>query len=173
MNRQILIAFVAAGVIIFLMGAAARTSPQRARGERRLGWPLGLRIGVLVSIPLSFAIIWMATQAKPSQQTMAAIVSGCFLLGSLYLAYSVFLTRLWWTAQDISFWHPLGGTKTLRWDEIEDWRYIGWAQAFRVSGKGKRLWYSPMQSGLVLLNKTIARKTNLPHPVALDGDEIV
>lgn len=171
MNRQILIAFVAAGAVALLMGAAFRSSPQRGRDERRLGWPAGMRIGVLLSIPLSLAIVWMAAQAKPSQQTMAAIVSGCFLLGSLYLAYSVFLTRLWWTANDISFWHPLAGVKTLRWEEIEDWRYIGWVQAFRISGKGKRLWYSPMQSGLVTLHKTIARKTNMPHPVSLEDGE--
>ncbi|MBM3608110.1 MAG: hypothetical protein FJX29_06620 [Alphaproteobacteria bacterium] len=172
MNRHILIAILAAGAVIFLMGAAVRTAPSRTRGERRLGWPLGMRIGVLLAIPFSFAIIWMAAQARPSQQMMAAIVSGCFLLGSLYLAYSVFLTRLWWTAQEISFWHSLGGVKTLRWEDIEDWRYLGWAQAFRISGQGKRLWYSPMQSGIVLLNKTIARKTNIPHLVPLDGDEI-
>ena len=56
-----------------------------------------MRWGVALSLPFSAFVVWVAAQAKPSEQTMAAIVSGCFVLGSLYLIYCVFFFRVWWT----------------------------------------------------------------------------
>ena len=148
------------------MAGAFRGSARQSPSRRELGWTTAMRWGVALSVPFSAFVVWAAAQAKPSEQTMAAIVSGCFVLGSLYLVYCVFFFRVWWTPDGLNSWHPLGGTRSLRWEQIEAWAYLPSVQAFRVSGGGLRIWYSPMHAGHAALNKTIHRKTGL----SLNGD---
>jgi hypothetical protein len=98
---------------------------------------------------------------------MAAIVSSAFVLGSAYLAYSVFLYRVWWTSGGIGAWHPLAGRRFIRWDEVEGGRYIAWAQVYVLRGAGRRIWYSPMHAGLDHLHRFIGRR--LKPVAAIDG----
>lgn len=158
MWRSIIVAVAAAVVVALLASLAARKAPRKQKGVRALTWPVATRILAVVLLIGSFFAAWAATHARPSQAVMAAIVSGTFVLGSLYLAYCVFLYRVWWTNDGIGSWHPLGGQRFIRWDEVEGGRYIGWAQAFVLHGAGRRIWYSPMHAGLAHLHRFIGRR---------------
>lgn len=162
MLRSLLAGLVAALVVGLLVGFSARQAPRKAKGVRLLTWSAGMRWGTLLMLPVSLAIAWMATQAKPDQKVTATIVASCFVLGAIYLAYCVFLYRVWWTKEGIGSWHMLGGSRFVRWEDMEEARYVESLQAFYVKGGGKRVWYSPMHGGISHLQRYI--KSRLPRP---------
>lgn len=156
---------VAAAAIVWLLHAMALGSPPaRAKGYRELAFPPSLRVIVLVLVGFSAFVVYAASKANPSQATTARIVAGCFVLGSLYLAWSVFLTRVWWTKDGIGSRYAFGRERFLRWDDVEDGGYLGWCQAFYVKGAGTRIWYSPMHAGLPALHRYMGRRLD---PVAV------
>jgi hypothetical protein len=151
-----LLAVLVAALAVHLLGAiSSRQVPRKAKGVRLLTWPAPLRWFVAFMLPASVGMAWMAMQARPSQIVMAALVAGFFLLASIYLVYCVLLYRVWWTTDGIGSWHPLGGSRFLRWDAVEEGRYVESVQAFYVKGGGTRIWYSPMQSGIAHLHRYI------------------
>jgi hypothetical protein len=158
MWRSIIGAVVAALVVALLTWLASRKAPQKRKGLRALTWPPGMRVLAVILLIGSLFAAWAATHARPSQALMAAIVSSSFVLGSVYLTYCVFLYRVWWTNDGIGSWHPLGGQRFIRWDEVEGGRYVGWVQAFVIHGAGRRIWYSPMHAGLAHLHRFIGRR---------------
>ena len=158
MWRNVLAGLVAVLVVGLFCGLSFRHAPRKVRGVRMLTWPMSLRLLVAFMLPASVGIAWMAAQANPSQVVTAAIVASCFVLGSIYLASCVFLYRVWWTTQGIGSWHPLGGSRFLRWDAVEEGRYVPSVQAFYVKGGGKRIWYSPMHSGIAHLHRYVGAR---------------
>lgn len=174
MLRSLLAGFAGALLVGSLVAFSARQAPRKAKGVRLLSWPAGMRWGVALMLPGSLAIAWMAAQAQPSQRTTATIVAGCFVLGAIYLAYCVFLYRVWWTKEGIGSWHMLGGSRFVPWSDVVEARYVESVQAFYVKGGGKRVWYSPMQSGISHLHRYI--KTRVPNiavsEAPLSGDPV-
>ena len=164
MTRNLLAVLVAALVVYLLVAVSSRHVPRKAKGVRMLTWPAPMRWFVAFMLPASVGIVWMATQARPSQIMMAAAVSGFFLLASIYLAYCVFLYRVWWTTSGIGSWHPLGGSRFLRWEDMEEGRYVASVQAFYVKGGGTRIWYSPMHNGIAYLNRHIEARLRPQAP---------
>jgi hypothetical protein len=158
MWRSIVIAVAAAVIVGLLAGLAARKAPDKSKGMRALTWPAGTRILAVILFAGSFFVAWAATHARPSQVLPATLVSTAFLLGSAYMAYCVFLYRVWWTTEGIGSWHPLGGRRFIRWDDVEGGRYIGWAQVYVLRGGGRRIWYSPMHAGLAHLHRFISSR---------------
>ncbi|MGH7003200.1 MAG: hypothetical protein ACREIP_04565 [Alphaproteobacteria bacterium] len=152
-------AIIAAMAVVGLLGwLAARQAPRKGNGIRSLTWPPGMQILTLALLVASFGVAWMAAQARPSQAVMATLVAGGFVIGAVYLNYSVFLYRVWWTKEGVGSWHPLGGHRFIRWDEVESGRYVTWVQAFVIHGAGKRIWYSPMHAGIGHLHRMIGHR---------------
>jgi hypothetical protein len=150
---------VAAALVVWLLHAVTGGTPAaRGKGFRELTFPASLRVTVLVLLAFSVFVAYAASKASPSQATTARIVAGCFALGSLYLVWSVFLTRVWWTTEGIGSSHLFGRRRFLRWDDVESGGYLGWCQAFYVKGAGTRIWYSPMHAGLQVLHRYMARR---------------
>jgi hypothetical protein len=149
----------AAALVIWQLHARALAVPaKRGKGFRELTFPLSLRVVVLVLVAFSFFIVYAASQANPSQATTARIVAGCFVIGSLYLVWAVFLTRVWWTADGIGSSHLFGRERFLRWGDVESGGYVAWCQAFYVKGGGTRVWYSPMHAGIAALHRFMAKR---------------
>jgi hypothetical protein len=149
---------VAAALVWLLQARARGGSATRARGYRELTFPQSLRIGVLVLVVFSFVIVYAAAQARPDQALTASIVSACFVVGSFYLVWCVFLTRVWWTRDGIGSRHVFGRERFLRWDDVEAGGYLAWCQVFYVRGAGTRIWYSPMHAGPRALHRYMARR---------------
>jgi hypothetical protein len=163
---------VAAAAVVWLLHVRVAGSPaKRGKGVRELTFPLSLRIIVLVLFAFSFFIVYAASKANPDQATMARIVASCFVGGSLYLVWSVFMTRVWWTTEGIGSGHLFGRDRFLRWDDVEAGGYATWGQAFYVKGAGTRIWYSPMHAGIVTLHRYMAKRLKPIDIAHLKTDE--
>ena len=155
---SIIAGLVAALFVWALQILANRGRPARAKGYRELRWPIGIRILALLMLPFAGFIVFAASQARPDQATIAAVVAACFVLGSVYLAACVFLTRVWWTFEGIGMEVPFVRRRFVRWDDVEEGGYSAGLQAYYIRGHGTRIWYSPMQSGIDQLHRFIGRK---------------
>ena len=161
MTRNLIAGLAAMAAIALLLSVARQTPALKAKGIRLLSWPPPMRWFAALMVPGSLAIAWMAAQAKPSEAMTAAIVAACFLIGAAYLAYSVFLYRVWWTTEGIGSAHPFGRTTFIPWGDVAHARYVGSVQAFYIEGDGRRVWYSPMQSGLTSLHRYLRTRAGI------------
>ena len=130
MTRNLIAGLAAMAAVALLLSVARQSPALRAKGVRLLSWPPQMRCFTALMVPGSLAVAWMAAQAKPSEATTAAIVAACFLLGAAYLAYSVFLYRVWWTTEGIGSDHPFGRTTLIPWRIVTNARYVSSVQAF-------------------------------------------
>lgn len=157
---SIIAGLVAALFVWALQFLANRGRPARAKGYRELRWPLGIRVLSLAMLPFAGFVVFAASQARPDQAIAATVIAICFVLGSVYLAVCVFLTRVWWTFEGIGMEVPFVRRRFVRWDDVEAGGYSAGLQAFYIRGHGTQIWYSPMQSGIAQLHRFIGRKLN-------------
>lgn len=156
--RALMIGVIAAVAVAVLMSLSQKQSALKSKGVRLLTWPAPMRWFTGFMIPFSIAVAWMASQAKPSQAFTAGVVATCFLAGAVYMAYCVFLYRVWWTTEGIGCAHPLGRTNFIPWTDVQSANYVASVQAFYVKGNGRRVWYSPMQSGIPSLHRYLRHR---------------
>jgi hypothetical protein len=166
---------ILAAALVWLLHARALGAPAfRGKGYRELTFPTSLRIMVLFLVAFSAFVVFAASKANPSQATTARIVSACFVLGSLYLVWAVFLTRVWWTREGIGSKHVFGRERFLRWDDVESGGYLAWCQAFYLRGGGSCVWYSPMHGGIRALHRYMGRRLDpgaVPMVRAAEGPD--
>lgn len=105
---------------------------RRHGNVRVLHYGLGFRVFAAVLVPGSLFVAYAASQARPSQLVIAAVIATMFLVAAPFFAYQAFLVSFSYDEQNIYYRSPLAGRHVIPWSEVQQVGYSGWLQSHYI-----------------------------------------
>lgn len=145
--RPILSGLIGAVAVYFLL-RLARPSARVEDGRRVIEYGRGYRVLVVFLAPFSLFVAYAATQARPGQTVIAALVALFFIIASVYLTHEVFFVKFGYDADFIYHYTPLRGQRKVAWQSITDAGYSAIRQAHYLATEHQgKIWFSPWMDG--------------------------
>jgi hypothetical protein len=161
--NPLLSGLVGAAVVGLLMLAGRR--PAKRKGEvRAMSYSIGFRLFAGLLIPGAAFVAYAAAQARPSQQPLAALIAGLFVIAALFFGYQAFLVSFAYDDHNVYYRSPLAGSKTIAWSDIDGVGYSGLLQTHYLRTRsGLRIWCSSMLRGFEELGAFLATRYGGPE----------
>lgn len=154
-----IISGLAGGFVVYLMARSARKPAKRVKGRTTLTYSTGFRIFAAVLVPGSLFVAYAASQARPSQVVIAAVIAVAFLAAAAFFAYQAFFVHFAYDDDNIYYRSPFAGSKTIPWSEVREVSYSSLMQAhFIRTSSVSRIWCSNMLIGYEELGGFLARR---------------